>query len=54
MDVKTITAGVLEVAYQDYGPADGWPCIMGHGFPYDVHAYSKVCLLYTSPSPRDS
>ena len=30
MEVKTITAGVLKVAYHDYGPADGWPCIMCH------------------------
>lgn len=36
---KTISAGVLQVAYLEYGPADGWPCVMGHGFPYDAHAY---------------
>jgi len=36
---KTISAGVLQVAYLEHGPADGWPCVMGHGFPYDAHAY---------------
>jgi pimeloyl-ACP methyl ester carboxylesterase len=39
--VKTIGAGVLSTAYLEYGDASGWPCILGHGFPYDVHAYSE-------------
>ena len=38
--VKTIDTGVLAVGYLEYGPASGWPCIMGHGFPYDAHAYA--------------
>lgn len=37
-----IPAGRLSVAYRVYGPDDGWPCIMAHGFPYDVHAYEAV------------
>jgi pimeloyl-ACP methyl ester carboxylesterase len=52
MDVKTITAGVLEVAYLDYGPADGWPCIMGHGFPYDVHAYAQAAPILGEAGAR--
>ncbi len=43
--MKTATAGVLEVAYLEYGPTGGWPCIMNHGFPYDVHAYFEVAPL---------
>ena len=35
-------AGVLEVTCREYGPTDGWPCIMLHGFPYDVHAYAEA------------
>jgi len=42
MDLKTIKAGSLEVAYLEAGPADGWPCIMCHGFPYDVHAFAEA------------
>ena len=38
MQPKTVTAGVLDVAYLEFGAPDGWPCIMGHGFPYDFHA----------------
>ena len=52
MQVKTITAGVLEVAFQEYGPADGWPCIMGHGFPYDVHAYAQVAPILAEAGAR--
>jgi pimeloyl-ACP methyl ester carboxylesterase len=40
--MKTITAGVLEIAYHEAGPADGAPVILLHGFPYDVHAYDEV------------
>jgi pimeloyl-ACP methyl ester carboxylesterase len=40
--MKTADAGVLSVAYDEYGPADGWPCILGHGFPYDPHAYAEA------------
>jgi pimeloyl-ACP methyl ester carboxylesterase len=41
----TIEAGVLFVAYDEYGPADGWPCILGHGFPYDPHAYAEAASI---------
>lgn len=37
-----VRAGVLEVAYREYGDPDGWPCVMAHGFPYDIEAYSRV------------
>ncbi len=30
---KTITTEILDIAYLEYGTPDGWPCIMGHGFP---------------------
>ena len=40
MDLKTIKAGSLDLAYLDTGPGDGWPCVMCLGFPYDVHAFA--------------
>ena len=52
MEVKTIAAGVLEVAFCDFGPADGWPCIMGHGFPYDVHAFAQVAPILGEAGAR--
>lgn len=40
--LKTIQAGVLDVAYFECGPADGTPVVLLHGFPYDIHAYADV------------
>jgi len=40
--LKTIRAGVLDVAYYECGPADGTPVVLLHGFPYDIHAYADV------------
>ena len=49
---KTINAGALDIAYEDLGPADGCPCILGHGFPYDVHAYAEVAPLLADAGAR--
>ena len=49
---REIDAGVLRVACHEWGPADGWPCIMGHGFPYDVHAYAQVAPLLAEAGAR--
>ena len=40
--LKTIETKILKIAYFDEGPATGWPVILAHGFPYDVHAYDEV------------
>ena len=50
--VKTINTGVLSVAYLEYGPASGWPCILGHGFPYDVHAYDQAAPILAQAGAR--
>jgi pimeloyl-ACP methyl ester carboxylesterase len=50
--VKTIDAGVLSVAYFEYGAASGWPCILGHGFPYDAHAYADTAQLLAEAGAR--
>jgi pimeloyl-ACP methyl ester carboxylesterase len=50
--VKTIDAGVLSIAYLEYGPAAGWPCILGHGFPYDAHAYSDTAPMLAEARAR--
>jgi pimeloyl-ACP methyl ester carboxylesterase len=51
-DVKTIDAGVLAVGYLEDGPPDGWPVVLSHGFPFDVHAYDEVVPLLTARGAR--
>lgn len=52
MTIKKIRAGVLDVAYMEYGDMNGWPCVMNHGFPYDVHAYSQAAELLADSGAR--
>ena len=42
MELKNIEAGVLNVVYEEWGPAVGEPVCLLHGFPYDVRAYGEV------------
>jgi pimeloyl-ACP methyl ester carboxylesterase len=39
---KAVRTPVLEIAYEESGPADGKPVVLMHGFPDDVHAYDDV------------
>src|SRR5882672_11727337 len=40
--MKTARTAVLDIAYEESGPADGKPVILLHGFPDDIHAYADV------------
>ena len=40
-NIETVKTSQLEIAYGVYGESDGWPCILNHGFPYDIHCYSQ-------------
>ena len=40
--MKTVHTKVLEIAYQESGPADGKVVILLHGWPSDVHDYDGV------------
>jgi len=39
---KSIETPVLNIAYEESGPAQGIPVILLHGFPDDAHAYDDV------------
>ncbi|MBI0433203.1 alpha/beta fold hydrolase [Roseomonas sp. KE0001] len=50
--LKQIEAGALRVAYREQGEAGGWPVILLHGFPYDVHAYDAVASRLAAEGAR--
>ncbi len=50
--LKNIEAGVLDIAYEENGPADGWPVLLMHGFPYDIHAYAEVAPALAAHGAR--
>ncbi|MBR0717475.1 alpha/beta fold hydrolase [Bradyrhizobium liaoningense] len=52
MQAKSVTTAVLDIGYLEYGPPDGWPCILGHGFPYDVHAYTETAPVIAEAGAR--
>ena len=39
---RTVETPVLEIAYQENGAAQGFPVVLLHGFPDDIHAYDDV------------
>jgi pimeloyl-ACP methyl ester carboxylesterase len=40
--MNTVRTPILEIAYLEFGPADGPPVILLHGWPSDVHDYDGV------------
>ena len=50
--IRQIDAGLLNVGYAETGPADGYPVILLHGWPYDIHSYDKVAPLLSSAGYR--
>ena len=50
--LKKINAGVLEIAYIEFGPQVGPPVFLMHGFPYDVHAYAEVAPILAAAGCR--
>lgn len=49
---RRIAAGMLETAYHESGPPDGWPVILLHGFPYDAHSYDAAAPLLGAAGAR--
>jgi pimeloyl-ACP methyl ester carboxylesterase len=50
--LKHIATDLLDIAYDEQGDADGWPVVLLHGFPYDIHAYEEVAPRLTSQGAR--
>jgi pimeloyl-ACP methyl ester carboxylesterase len=49
---KRIDAGVLSVAYEETGDPAGWPVVLLHGFPYDIHSYDEVAPRLAAQGAR--
>ncbi|MCE6978181.1 alpha/beta hydrolase [Pseudomonas frederiksbergensis] len=50
--LKHVSAGLLNVAYAETGPADGPVVILLHGWPYDIHSYDEVAPLLAAQGYR--
>src|SRR6201999_4628490 len=50
--LKSIATNLLEIAYDEQGDSAGWPVILLHGFPYDIHAYDEVTPRLTAKGAR--
>jgi pimeloyl-ACP methyl ester carboxylesterase len=51
-NIKHIRTSVLDIAYEESGPADGTPVFLMHGFPYDPRSYDGVVPLLTAQGCR--
>jgi pimeloyl-ACP methyl ester carboxylesterase len=50
--LRTVRAGVLDVAYVEAGPVEGPPVVLMHGFPYDIHTYAEVAPILAARGCR--
>jgi len=39
--LKKVKTTQLEVAYEESGDSEDWPCVLLHGFPYDIQCYAE-------------
>jgi pimeloyl-ACP methyl ester carboxylesterase len=50
--MKRVLTPVLDLAYEESGPADGRPAVLLHGFPYDPRAYDEVASALAAAGSR--
>ena len=50
--LKQIDAGLLSVGYAEAGPANGWPVLLLHGWPYDIYSFVDVTPLLAQAGYR--
>lgn len=50
--LRSIDAGLLDIAYVEMGPATGRPVILLHGWPYDIHSFVDVAPLLAAKGYR--
>ena len=50
--LKQIDAGLLNIGYAEAGPSSGYPVILLHGWPYDIHSFVDVAPILASAGYR--
>jgi pimeloyl-ACP methyl ester carboxylesterase len=50
--IRSVETDALRIAYVERGPAAGWPVILSHGFPYDIHAFDDVAAILSEAGAR--
>jgi pimeloyl-ACP methyl ester carboxylesterase len=50
--IQHARTSVLDIAYEDSGPADGLPVFLMHGFPYDPRGYDQLVPLLAAQGCR--
>ncbi len=50
--VRQVDAGPLSIGYVEYGPADGKPVLLIHGWPYDIHSFAEVAPMLAAGGLR--
>jgi pimeloyl-ACP methyl ester carboxylesterase len=50
--VKSVETAALRTAYVEHSSTSGWPVILSHGFPYDVHAFKEVASILMRAGAR--
>lgn len=50
--IKMVETDTILIAYIEQGASNGWPIILSHGFPYDVHAFNEVTSVLTQSGAR--
>jgi pimeloyl-ACP methyl ester carboxylesterase len=52
LPTRTVLTPVLRIAYQEWGPHDGSPLVLLHGFPDDAHAWDSVAAAISGTGYR--
>ncbi|WP_250494954.1 alpha/beta hydrolase [Caballeronia sp. GAWG1-1] len=50
--INRIETDLLDIAYEESGPTDGWPVVLLHGFPYDIHSFDEAAPLLVAQGAR--
>ncbi len=51
-ETRTVRTPVLEIAYEDSGPAEGPAALLLHGYPYDVRSFDGVVPILNAAGLR--